>query len=82
VRYFAVRPDPRESDLTPADDRERARVSELTGSAVGYVDTPEELQSRRGRGPVTRDLTGPLLALVLALLAAEVWYTRRLATRG
>jgi hypothetical protein len=40
----------------------------------------DELQSRRGRGPVTRDLTGLLLVLVLALLAAEVWYTRRLTT--
>jgi len=79
VRYFVVRPDPRESDLTAADDADRQRVAQTVGS-VEYVGTVDELQSRRGRGPVTQDLTGLVLVLVLALLAAEVWYTRRLAS--
>lgn len=78
VRYYVVRPDPRESDLTPADETDRQRVARAAGS-VEYVGTADELQSRRGRGPVARDLTGALLVLVLALLLAEVWYTRRLA---
>jgi hypothetical protein len=78
VRYFAVRPDPREADLTAADEADRQRVAQAAGS-VESVGTVDELQSRRGRGPVTRDLTGLLLVLVLTLLAAEVWYTRRLA---
>jgi hypothetical protein len=79
VRYFVVRPDPRESDLTAADESDRQRVAQAAGS-VEHVGTADELQSRRGRGPVTRDLTGLMLAMVLVLLIAEVWYTRRLAS--
>ena len=81
VRYFVVRPDPREFDLTPADEADRRRVTQAVGS-VAHVGTVDGLQARRGRGPVERDLTGLLLAVVLALLAAEVWYTRWLAGGG
>lgn len=78
VRYFVVRPDVREFDLTPADDADRGRVAQAVGSAE-HVGTVDELQARRGRGPVERDLTGVVLGVVLALLMVEVWYTRRLA---
>ena len=76
VRYFVVRPDPRESDLTPANEAERQRVAALLGS-VEDITTPDELGTRRGRGPKTLDFGDVLLVLVLALFAAELWYTRR-----
>ncbi|MDB5307061.1 MAG: hypothetical protein JWO38_1263 [Gemmataceae bacterium] len=80
VRYFAVRPDPREADLTPADEADRAKVAQLLGR-VEYVSTPDDLRARRGRGPVTQEFGGLVLVAVLALLAAELWYSRKLARR-
>jgi hypothetical protein len=80
VGYAVVRTDPREFDLTPGDEADRQAVAGLLGM-VGYVDTPDELDDRRGRGPVTWELAWPMLLVVLALFAAELWYTRRLAAR-
>jgi hypothetical protein len=81
VRFYAVRHDPREADLTPADAGDRMRVAQSFGP-LDYVATPEDLLQRRGRGPATSEFGGMLLFGVLALLAAELWYTRKLANRG
>ena len=35
-----------------------------------------------GPGPVSREFGGLLFFAVLALLAGELWYTRRLVARG
>lgn len=77
VRYFAVRPDPRESDLAPTDAAGMQKVAALLGS-VEAVTSVDDLAARRGTGPVSRDLTDLALAAVIVLLVAEVWYTRRL----
>lgn len=81
VESVVIRPDPRELDLTPSSDAERARVAALLGS-VTDIRTLEELEQSRGRGPVVVPLRGALLILVFALFAADLWYTRRFRNRG
>jgi hypothetical protein len=78
VADFVVRPDPRESDLTPTTAADQQRVAERL-SGVEAVDSLDELRDRRGRGAVSRDVTGLVLFGVLVLLATEAWYTRWLA---
>jgi hypothetical protein len=73
---FVVRPDPRESDLTPVSTADQAAVSQRLGG-VEEVASPAGLQERRGRGPVAREVGGVLLIAALVLLAAGLWYTRR-----
>ena len=81
VHHYAVWADPREADLTPADDADQAKVAQLLGR-VEVVSDLTELRERRGRGPVTHEIDGLVLFAVLALLATELWYTRRLTAKG
>ena len=81
TQYFAVQADPREADLTPSDGADREKLNHFLG-VVESVSRPGELRSRRGRGPVSREFGGLLLVVVLALLAGELWYTRRLVARS
>jgi hypothetical protein len=75
VRHFVVRPDPREADLTPADESDRAKVAAAVGR-IGDVTSLDDLQSLRGRAPPAWDVGGLLLVAVLLLLVAELWHAR------
>jgi len=79
--FFAVRSDPQESVLTPNSEDDRKNVSEIV-KGLQYIVHPDDIESKKGEGPQTRELWWLLLLLVLALLAGEVWYTRKLAQRG
>lgn len=79
TRYYAVRPDPREVDLTPFNENDREQLARL--GVIEFVASPDDLRDLRGRGPVVREVGGLLLVCVLVLLAGEVWYTRKLAAR-
>jgi len=79
--FFAVRSDPQESVLTPNSEDDRKNVSEIV-KGLQYIVHPNDIESKKGEGPQTRELWWLLLLLVLALLAGEVWYTRKLAQRG
>ena len=56
VRYFVVRPDPREYDLTPADDANRRKLAAVgTGSgALIQCPMPAAVAARGGRGTLPR----------------------------
>ncbi len=77
ARWFVVLPDSGETDLTPLDDADRARLAEwLPG--LRWVGTADEALA--GAGPLTATpLTGVTFAAVIALLCAELWFTRRRA---
>jgi len=79
--YYAVRSDPLESVLTPAGDDDRKKVADVV-KKLEYVTRPDEIEARRGAGPQTREVWWVLLVLVMALLAGEIFYTRKLSQRG
>ena len=59
---------------------DRENISHLLNG--GKCVDPEDLRDRRGLGSVLREFGGLLFFAVLALLAGELWYTRRLVARG
>ncbi len=75
ARPGLVRPDPRESDLTPCSEDDRRRVSELV--PMEYVDGLQP--SHAAAGPPPQDLWWVFMIAVVLLLCGEVWLTRRLA---
>jgi hypothetical protein len=79
--YFAVRNDSREAMLTPCGDDDRQRVADAVGG-LSYVANADEITERGGGEPVPTEVWWVLFLLVLGLLTAEVWYTRRLTDRG
>jgi hypothetical protein len=79
--YFAVRNDAREAILTPNTDADRQRVADAVGG-MNYVSSTDEIVAGGGGQPVAKELWWVLLLLVLAFLAVEVFYTRRLTDRG
>ncbi len=79
--YFAVRNDSREAVLTPTSEDDKKKVAELVGG-MEYVDDVKEILDHDGGQPVAADLWWILLLLVLAFLALEVVYTRKLTDRG
>jgi hypothetical protein len=78
---YAVRPDPREAVLTPASEDDRRKVAEAVGKLTD-ISSPDEVSSSGADGLPERELWGLMMTLVLGLLGLELWYTRRLATRG
>ena len=76
ARWFTVREDSRESDLTPIDEADREALSQTIGP-VGYVTTVDDLRKQQGRVPVPWEIGGWFFAAILAILVAEIWYTRR-----
>jgi hypothetical protein len=56
----------------------------VAGAVKGltYVTDPTDIQAKRGDGPQEREVWPAVLGLLLALLLAEVWYTRALSRRG
>jgi Mg-chelatase subunit ChlD len=79
TQFFAVQQDPRESDLTPWKDTDQPKG---WSGALEYTASLDELHERRGRGPAPHDFAGLLFFFVLAFLATELWYTRKLVARG
>jgi hypothetical protein len=76
-----VRNDAREAILTPNTDADRQRVADAVGG-MNYVNSADEIVEGGGGQPVAKELWWVLLLLVLAFLAVEVFYTRRLTDRG
>lgn len=74
---IAVRPDPREAELTPASTDDLQKVA-ATVSRLTYVTTPAEVGTDAGDGPALREVWWLLMVGVLGLLGLELWYTRRL----
>jgi hypothetical protein len=74
--YYTVQPDARESDLTPCSEEERDRVSKLVPVQYendrGIIVKPPPGQRRR------EDYWQYFLVGLIALLAFEVWMTRRM----
>jgi hypothetical protein len=79
--FFAVRNDSREAVLTPNTDDDRRKVADAVGE-LRYTNTVEDIRNHGGGQPVSKELWWVLLLLVLAFLAVEVVYTRRLTDRG
>ncbi|HVK08304.1 MAG TPA: VWA domain-containing protein [Gemmataceae bacterium] len=78
VQYYVVQPDAGESDLTPCSDEDRAAVARLV-KTTQYVLTPAEVFSKEADPESRFEFWWLLLLAVIALLAFEVWMTRRIA---
>lgn len=73
--YYVVRPDMRESDLTPSGTEERDRVVELV--PIEYEDDREAILGA-ATASFKRDIWWWLMLGVALLLLGEVWLTRRI----
>jgi hypothetical protein len=47
-----------------------------------YVTNVDDIETKRGSGPQTREIWWFLLLVVIGILGMEVWYTRKLAMKG
>jgi hypothetical protein len=87
--FFAVRNDSREAVLTPNspitglpdDNSDQKRVADLVGH-LRYTNEIADITNHGGGQPVSAEVWWVLLLLVLAFLALEVVYTRKLTDRG
>lgn len=79
--YYAVRSDPQESVLAPCTEEDRKRVADIV-TVMSYIESPDEIEAKRGEGPQTREVWWLILLFVLVFLALEVGYTRSLSHRG
>ncbi len=76
--YYVVQPDPRESDLTPCDDRDREKVARLLPT-LKYENDRDKLTTALVAGSQWQPLWEVFLGGVIAFLCAEVFLTRRIA---
>jgi hypothetical protein len=74
--YYVVQPDPRESDLTPASEEDRKKVTDLV--PMKYADDPAALWTAMQQTTERQEIWWWLLLGVVALLCGEVWMTRRM----
>jgi hypothetical protein len=74
-----VQPDPRESDLTPAGDEDRAKVTKQV--AMTYEDDRSKILDTMAVATQRREVWWLLLAGVIALLCCEVLMTRWLVKK-
>ena len=81
THYFAVRTDPRESVLTPNSTDDRKKVADAV-AGMQYGTNVDDIETKRGSGPQTREIWWFLLLIVIGILGIEVWYTRKLAMKG
>ncbi len=73
---YVSQPDPRESDLTASTEGERAEVAKVV--PMQYESDLTKILTAR-RAPDRADEWGPIfLVVMIALLCAEVWMTRRM----
>src|SRR5262245_5609491 len=78
VQYYVVQPDGGESNLTPCNEEDRLAVARLL-KTTQYVLTPADIMSKSVDPETQIEFWWLLLLLVIALLAFEVWMTRRVA---
>jgi hypothetical protein len=78
VQYYVVQPDGGESNLTPCNDEDRQAVARLL-KTTRYVFTPKEVFSQEADPETRIEIWWLLLFGVIALLAFEVWMTRRIS---
>jgi len=74
--YYVAQPDSRESDLTPCDDKDRAKVGKFLD--VTYENDREQMFKRIVETAPRKEVWTWCLIGVIALLCGEVWMTRRL----
>lgn len=74
--YFVVRPDPLESDLTPADSADRDKVQKLV--PLKYENDHDAIFQQLATPDERQELWRWFLLAVIGLLCAEVWLTRRI----
>jgi len=79
--WYAVGYDARESDFTPNSPEDRARVAEAVGH-LRYVSETEALRFEDRGTPQPWNLWWILLVVVLGVLFAEVFMTRKLVRSG
>jgi len=79
--YFAVRTDPREAVLTPCTEEDRKKVADIV-PGLSYLAPGEDATEAAGDVPVSQELWWLLLMIVVGLLVFELWYTRKLTSRG
>jgi hypothetical protein len=77
VSYYVARSDSHESDLTPCDDNDRARVARLV--PMTYESDRERMAEAIATSAQRRDVWWLCLLGVIGLLWGEVWMTRRMA---
>jgi von Willebrand factor type A domain/Aerotolerance regulator N-terminal len=78
VQYYVVQPDGGESNLTPCNEEDRLAVARLL-KTTQYVLTPADIMSKAVDPETQIEFWWLLLLVVIALLAFEVWITRRIA---
>jgi hypothetical protein len=78
TQYVAVRPDPRESVLTPCSEDDRRKVEDTVGR-LGHIGTLDEIADDPDGGAGGREVWWVTMLAVVGLLGLEVWYTRRLS---
>jgi hypothetical protein len=82
--YYVVQPDGQESDLTPCNDDDRARVArvfnplELERPPLEYTNERDRILSAPESSEVRQEVWWCFLLGLVGLLCAEVWMTRRL----
>ena len=74
--YYVAQPDARESDLTPCDENDRAKVAKFLD--VNYENDREQMFARIHESAPRKEVWSLCLLGVVALLCGEVWMTRRL----
>jgi hypothetical protein len=74
--YYVARPDPRESDLSPCTDEDRARVARLL--PVRYENEREQIAAALADSGRRQEYWWWLLLGLVGLLCAEVLMTRRM----
>jgi hypothetical protein len=74
--YYVVQPDPRESDLAPATDEDRKKVSVQV--PMTYENQRQPMATAMVTASQTQDLWWWFLIAVILLLCGEVWMTRRM----
>jgi hypothetical protein len=75
--YYVVQPDARESDLAPADEKERESIAEEM--PFRYENDRNEIVQVWVSESHRQELWWLLLAGVILLLCGELWMTRRMA---
>jgi hypothetical protein len=78
VQYYVVQPDGDESDLTPLTDEDRLALARLLPT-TRFAAASADVLAGGGEVDPQFDFWWLLLALVIGLLALEVWLTRRIA---
>jgi hypothetical protein len=75
--YYAARGEPQESQLAGCTEADEKLVATLV-PGLSYIATPDDIQAAAGEGPIAKELWWILLLMVIALLAVELLYARKL----